>query len=140
MTRLPNKLSELLRLSVADARKVAVDPRFKLDMRTWIEITERGGPCHVCMAGAVMVKTMRIRRRRWFFPTDIRLQAINAMRTGYFTGAAIYTNERVTGFPKKERALLKASIIVLAAYNERLRRAPWRAYLKAAAVLEAAGL
>lgn len=52
-TRLPDKLWQLLKLSINSAKEID-HPPYRLDMRTWYFRTETY--CKVCMAGAVMVK------------------------------------------------------------------------------------
>lgn len=47
------KDSELLRIAVADTQKVEADPDYVLDMSDWL-IQLSGGPCEVCMAGAII--------------------------------------------------------------------------------------
>jgi hypothetical protein len=144
----PETLSGLLRLAVADARKCAADKRFDLNMSNWV-LKYKGARCEVCMAGAVMVKTLRLRPLGAGWTNALVLEpgncgengramyAINAMRKGDFYGAAGYLNVAVIS-----HALGKAGRLVSRAFkNTRLvGRAPWNAYLRAAAILEAAGL
>jgi hypothetical protein len=53
--KLPDKLSELIRVAVQDMEACRIDPRYKLDMSVWH--IPRDGICRVCMAGAVLAKT-----------------------------------------------------------------------------------
>lgn len=55
---LPNKPSELIEVALVDYAKVKRSKKFVIDMGDWY--TRRGaGICHVCLAGAVMAKTLQ---------------------------------------------------------------------------------
>lgn len=53
--KLPDKPSELLLLALADLEAVERDPRYRVNMATWLERVD--GVCYVCFAGAVMAQT-----------------------------------------------------------------------------------
>ena len=136
----PTTLSALLRLAVKDARKVAKMKTRRLDMSVWHEL--RGRICAVCMAGAVMDRTLAMDPREDFNPYNMparwgyALDGINKMRVGLFTrawGQGPFTREHIL-------ALGAAALLVSSNMSERLHRAPWRVYLKAADILEGAGL
>ena len=55
---LPDTLHGLLELALRDFDSVAQDPAYKVNMRAWLR--KAGGVCHVCLAGAVMAKTLKI--------------------------------------------------------------------------------
>lgn len=62
--KLPDRLSDLIRVALADLRKVEKSKRYVVDMTRWHanEENEEGAlRCHVCLAGAVMAKTLGIR-------------------------------------------------------------------------------
>ena len=84
---LPDKPSELLELALSDLEKVERSPRYEVSMNTWHRPT-KGGVCEVCMAGAVMAKTIKTDRFEQFtdedFETDAKkkLIALNDFREG----------------------------------------------------------
>ena len=53
---LPDKPSELIRVALADLRKCEKDKRYGVDMGDWH--SPDGSRCYVCLAGAVMAKTL----------------------------------------------------------------------------------
>lgn len=142
MTKLPDKLSALLRLAVKDAQAVEKLPGYKLDMNSWYEVD--GDQCFVCMAGAVMTCTLGVKKRRQLCPEDYdehtadHLHAIDAMRCGEFcpieplptSGDIQYIND----------ALWCAEKIVRSSYDDDLDRASWDAYLEVADIFEEVGL
>ena len=97
---LPNKLSDLLELAVRDARACEADPRYLLDMGKW-HVPKGNGVCQVCMAGAVIAKTIQLSpdtaaelfsdesagRVPVVYSEYLPLTAINDMRTGEFRDA-----------------------------------------------------
>lgn len=54
---LPNELSDLLDVAVQDLVKVERSPRYIVDMCSWY-LKETDGPCQVCLAGAVLAKSV----------------------------------------------------------------------------------
>jgi hypothetical protein len=92
---LPNKPSELLRLALADLRKVERDERYEVDMWAWHAPDESDNRCHVCLAGAVIAGTLGARPDQDLMPggrgldreTGLRLEALDALRCGDVTGA-----------------------------------------------------
>lgn len=132
---LPEKASALLRLAVADCRKVAKLKTRRLYMWQWHQPTQIDGDevCEVCMAGAIMDRTLKLDPRKTYTPGAVarlvgdetitgKLCRIDQMRKGYNTGDAL------------------AGALISDHYNPRLGRAPWRIYLRAAAMLERRGL
>lgn len=92
---LPDKLSDLLLVSLADIEKVENSKKFKFDMNSWVDGFENS--CYVCHAGAVMVGTLaeqpymkKILKKDYYdlgpdrFKKTIRnkLYAINLVRVG----------------------------------------------------------
>lgn len=59
MKKLPNKPSKLLELALKDLRAVEADGRYIVDMCTYHNKRSKGGKCHVCLAGAVMAKSLK---------------------------------------------------------------------------------
>jgi hypothetical protein len=144
MTELPNKLSALLRLAVADAQKCEAMPDvYTLDMLVWH--APKNDRCAVCMAGAVIAQTLGVRPDQEREPgldfedhTENALDAINSMRGGYFRIAAeVLSVDMANG---AGAALDDAATVVRKAYVDGDRIAPWSTYLRAAEILEAAGL
>jgi len=93
--RLPDKPSALIRLGLADLRKVEKSSKYKVSMRSW---HSPNGVCSVCFAGAVMAGTLRLPRStrvssfddwsKWFDrDTDNKLCAINRLREGHVGSA-----------------------------------------------------
>ena len=86
--RLPDTLHELLSLALDDLEKVIKDDRYNVDMGTWHEPIE--GKCSVCLAGAVMAKTIKISEIQDTVPKDLeeeihlKLYAIDSLRMGQF--------------------------------------------------------
>lgn len=121
---LPTKESELLRLAVRDARAVAKMKTRKLDMFQW-HTPVKGRRCAMCMAGAVMDRTLKVSPKKFLLPQYTgefeALIKINLMRKG------------CTSLPE-------VNALIDSHFNDVLGRAPWRIYLQAADMLEAAGL
>ncbi len=56
--KLPGRPSELIRVALGDLKKVERQKKkFKIDMDTWVK---PNGKCSVCMAGSVMVGTLKM--------------------------------------------------------------------------------
>jgi hypothetical protein len=144
---LPDTLSGLLRVAVRDARLVQKDPAYRLDMGTWHSPTgnER---CSVCLAGAVMAKTLERPADENAVPCDFdgvlaqKLRLIDDMRCGSVMRAhCLLTGLSVHSFaPEVVETLVKASAVICAGYTAKTGRAPWRAYERAARILERGGL
>ena len=88
MTKLPDKPSKLLKLALNDLKKVEKDDNYRVDMDNWHNSME--GICYVCLAGAVMAKTLKIDKEVNFHPDleedfDIykKLYALDSLRMGY---------------------------------------------------------
>lgn len=158
-TQLPNKLSQLLRLAVADAQKCEAMPeKYRLDMAVWHLPDEESGKCAVCMAGSVLAQTLRadpgtlVGIRDTGYENESKLAAINLMRAGSFYSAYLELNDGDEPSANQEPILETAGDLVLSNYKpdhapedgedatELFGRAGWDTYLKAAAVLEEAGL
>ena len=145
-TTLPDKLSCLLRLSVADAQRCEADPQYVLNMLLWHQ-TRAGEPrCQVCMAGAIMAQTLGTDPHEEESVTwnrleaaglDEKLMAVNDMRNGDFSFdvglPGDLSDEQFAGIGR-------ARSIIKEAFQEGLRRAPWATYLEAADILEGVGL
>ncbi len=82
-TQLPDSLKELLQLALHDARLCEKDPRYLLDMRMWHSPVEEGGEqrCHVCLAGAVIAKTLKESPRKTTNPSLHESSLARKLRT-----------------------------------------------------------
>lgn len=117
------KPSALLRLVVADCLKVAKMKTRRFAMGQWLSY--EGRTCYVCMAGAVMDRSLGEKTDRCKFATWA--WDVNGMRTGNFWCAEIVA---VDDFNQ----------LIRDHYSDRLGRAPWRIYLRGADLLEKAAL
>lgn len=144
--KLPNKPSGLLRLSVSDCKKVEKMKTRKLNMCTWHIPDMRG--CQVCMAGAIMDRTLKMNPKIDAYPHSVtsdncnKLLAVNCLREGRIRDAAynhlgLYWKYR---HQMCSSAVLSIERLIKDNFNGRLGRAPWNTYLKAADMLEALGL
>lgn len=86
---LPDKPSELIRVALADLRKVEAMPDvYRVDMSYWHH--PRDGKCSVCFAGAVMAQTIKLDvdahvsayDDRFDIETENKLEALNSFREG----------------------------------------------------------
>ena len=86
MTELPDKPSDLIRLGLKDLEACERSRNYFVNMNTWHE--PLFGKCAVCLAGAVMAKTLGIDRDDDVSPselgaaTDDRLSALDCLRVG----------------------------------------------------------
>lgn len=142
--KLADTLSGLLRQAVRDAQAIENTPGYVLDMGVWHSTQRDGtGPCYVCMGGAVLSQTLGWPREASFGPgqrdsVSNAMYAINNMRMGAFRAAMETLGVIVSA--QQEGAAEKARRIVHDSYDGTRSRAKWDDYLKAADVLESAGL
>lgn len=59
MHPLPDKLSDLLRLALEDARAVAALPNHRFNMERWIT-NYKSGACETCLGGAVLLNSLQV--------------------------------------------------------------------------------
>jgi hypothetical protein len=152
---LPDKLSALIRVAVADMRKVQADPRYELDARTWHEprdTDDNKAVCAVCMAGAVMANTLSADLNDDLSIGDFgddadKLDALDDVRGGFCDDAVA----RVRGFDvdgdargrltvAELRACADAGEVIVATYDQSVGFASLESYEAAADILEKAGL
>lgn len=89
--QLPDKPSELIRLALSDLRKCEADPRYSIDMWAWHApfLNDR---CYVCLAGAVMAKSINASITDELAPSDFdgeistKLNALDCFRLGDIAG------------------------------------------------------
>ena len=99
---LPDKPSELIRVALADLRKVERSKKYVVYMGVYHEPDRgRGGKCFVCLAGAVMAKSLSAARDRPLFPEDFpkpvkhKLIAIDSLRIGHIRESMDYLGKRL---------------------------------------------
>jgi hypothetical protein len=89
-SRLPDTPSELLTVALADLAAVERDPRYRINMGSW-HVPEEDGTCSVCLAGAVMARTLDMNPLKPLGPCDAgvleeslenKLQALDELRNG----------------------------------------------------------
>ena len=83
--KLPDKPSELIRLALADLALCAADPNYRIDMGEWHK--PEHGVCQVCLAGAVMAKSLNASRAVELYSNDFpenrrKITALNDLRQG----------------------------------------------------------
>lgn len=88
---LPARASDLLDVALRDLQACEQDPRFHIDMGTWFS-PNGDETCGVCLAGAVMAKSLGQGFSIALLPASFRdpaieraLLAINSFRVGYVT-------------------------------------------------------
>lgn len=161
-TKLPNKVSELIRVAVADAKKVEKNPNYQFNMSVWHNpqtaydlLTDRitkTGKCEVCFAGSVIACTLKtkptieISPQDFDFDTDKKLALLDEIRCG---NIALITNDidlednfyylkPIIG--KINLTVEKVNELISSKYDENNGKAPWSTYLRAATMLEKVGL
>ena len=95
---LPNKLSDLLELSLVDLIKCERSPRYEINMGMYH--TPIGSTCEVCLAGSVMAQTLNADRRLNINDTNYpdklerKLNALDDLRCGDVGWALMYLDRR----------------------------------------------
>lgn len=131
MTTLPKIPSALIRLAIADLEAVEKDSRYVVCMNDW-HIPDPMG-CHVCLAGAVMAKTIGAPIDEFAFPNladncTSQLVALNDFREGNLESGLDELNiessrfkptVRVTSYSKRNSSKFKADMLSMAAQFER---------------------
>lgn len=99
---LPNKPSELLLLAIKDLEKVEKSKRLIVDMGHWVSPHAGGyeipkGKCAVCLAGAVLVRSLGVTTSNGgFTPEDFnknicgKARALDAFRSGFVGGGLFF--------------------------------------------------
>jgi len=90
---LPDKPSELIRLALADLALCAADPNYAIDMGQW-HMPDHG-VCQVCLAGAVMAKSLNASRAAELYPEDFpenrqKIKSLDDFRDGRVCSALAY--------------------------------------------------
>jgi len=100
--KLPNNLSDLIDVAIADLKKCEKSKHYKIDMRDW-HMSDIDAICSVCLAGSVMAQTCNVSRmgnhEPYEFGEDIerKLLALDEIRAG-----CIYDAFLTIGFSKEE--------------------------------------
>jgi hypothetical protein len=88
--KLPDKLSALILVALADLTKAERSPKYRIDMDVWHVPNSH---CSVCFGGAVMAFSLRvassvlIEAQDFDTPTQNKLFALNNARDGWFDDA-----------------------------------------------------
>jgi len=83
MNKLPSKLGDLIRLAIKDLERCEADSTYQIEMEGWYTYDEESGIYKVCLAGAVLAKTLEMDPDESLFPTlslDVRLNALDLIR------------------------------------------------------------
>lgn len=91
MSTLPSLPSALIRLALSDLSQCEKDPHYTINMNVWHDPEHEDGICHVCLAGAVMAKTLAYPHDRTVLPSITlhypELSALDHFRTGDISSA-----------------------------------------------------
>lgn len=96
-TKLPDKMSALIRVALADLAKAERSKNYKINMSAWHN-PEGENKCEVCLAGSVMAFSLGVQANYWMMPSDFnrptfrKLNAIDALREGAVSEAATQLN------------------------------------------------
>lgn len=96
MEKLPNKLSELIRVALADLELVEGDPRYQVHMQRWHRPMFSKNICQVCLAGSVMAKTFEAPADEFKtygdYTEGYKLLALDFVRSGHLHDGLRYMN------------------------------------------------
>jgi len=90
--KLPDTLSGLIRLALDDLHKCEKDDKYRIYMEDW-HVPKESGVCDVCLAGAVMAKTLNVPIDCHIKPFELKvnvnkqLTIINDLRSGQVSDA-----------------------------------------------------
>lgn len=93
MSKLPDKPSELIRMAIDDLEKVEADTKYSVRMGVWHSPSLDS--CEVCLAGAVMAKTLETPVENFEYPTGFsatvhaKLGALDSFRSGHVIDAFV---------------------------------------------------
>lgn len=146
--QLPDKLSDLITVAVDDCLKIQKADDYKLLMGVWHSPNYTGDKCAVCMAGAVMVHRLDVKKDQHAIPCDFdfvtqnKLYAIDDIRCGSIVRALGLLGIHLSD----------AHIPIIYTLEEHIKdsrgpgdlhgrhgRAPWSTYRKVARKLRALG-
>lgn len=107
--QLPDKLSELIRVALADLEKCEKDVKYKINMNVYH--CGSHNDCHVCFAGVVMSQTLEAPIDVYLLPLDFgpavgnKLAALDRLRKGEVKSAL-----RILGYHKKVFTIERAFV------------------------------
>lgn len=98
MSALPDKLSELIRVAIADNRKLMDNPLYVFNPYVWHDLIDDDphAPCEICIAGGVIAGTLKSDRLKRLSPHDyrpetrVKLGALDCCRLGHLKEAFIH--------------------------------------------------
>ena len=104
---LPDKMSDLIRVALADLRKVEAMPnKYIVNMNAWHHGATGKHRCNVCLAGAVLAQTCKVPRSQLCNgiagPEDRKIDALNELRSGWVSDAAQSLGIDREGFRDRE--------------------------------------
>ena len=104
---LPDTLSDLLTVALDDLAKVEADPRYAVAMKDWHRPYSTGR-CNVCLAGAVMAKSLgcpiaRIDPYELGQQIKTKLHVLNSLRQGFVGYACEELSESFERVPEQLR-------------------------------------
>jgi hypothetical protein len=100
MSKLPDKLSDLIALALRDLEACEQDPDYKIDMEFWH--APKDGVCLVCLAGAVLSQSCGVEKDVKMYPSRVdspirrKLYVLDAVRCSNMA-FAFYHMEQATG-------------------------------------------
>ena len=105
---LPDKPSRLIHTALSDLRAIEADGRYRVHMGQWHSGYSGEGfpPCYVCLAGAVMARSLHAPIHQGLCPVafpkeTIKLVALNELRCGHIgQGLGTMGLERPFGMPE----------------------------------------
>ena len=84
--KLPSTMHGLLSLAISDLKKVKEDKKYIINMNHFHKYKKSVDKCEVCMAGAVLAKTLKIDYKSMSNISD-NIRSIDLMRIFNFVGA-----------------------------------------------------
>ena len=127
---LPDLPSAILRIALEDLEKVSKDSLYIVNPHEWHQPQPGINPCHVCLAGAVMAKTLKVPPSETRAPLDYdlnlraKLKFIDSVRIqDVYEGLLGLRTENIIQIEQKERfAIQKRVNGTLGIYNHTLKR------------------
>ena len=90
---LPDRPSLLIALALDDLELARQDPNYEINMADWHVPNHAKGTCEVCLAGAVLAKTLRIEKSTDYISLSFtngngeKITALDYFRSGYMNEA-----------------------------------------------------
>jgi len=83
LSNLPSRVSDLIRLAIKDLEVCEADPLYEIDLSYWHMYDQKNKVCLVCLAGALMAKSLGVEYKENRYPTgevEPQLRLIDAIR------------------------------------------------------------